>query len=129
MDSLDPSVLGKLMVAQQASEAMPDEAGIAAFVREALLLVPGIGGVQFGFAGGKCVPGMKTGATQATLELDPGSPATGPSAPPGTIVLPLATSRGHYGFLALTISDTAAFSPYLDFVKNTAGAGTRNWLN
>ena len=122
MDSVEPSVLGKLMVAQQASEAMPDEAGIAAFVREALLLVPGIGGVQFGFAGGKCVPGMGP----LTPESGAGSAAAGPSAPPGNTVLPLATSRGHYGFLALTISDTAAFAPYLDFVKNTAGAIAAN---
>ncbi len=113
MAPVDAGILGKLIVAQQAAVALPDEARLAAFLREALLQAPGVAGAEFVLGAGEHTPNADAGTAE-------------PSIPPTAMVVPLATRHGDYGRLVLTVSDPAAFAPYLDFIKNMTGAVAAN---
>ncbi len=127
MSHLEAKVLGRLLVAHQTLEVMPDEEHMAAFTGQALQDVPGVDSAHL-YIGGVLLPSDDTRPDRAEItaacQRYTGAAANGTGGPlaSGPFLLPLVTIRRNYGFLALTLSDAEAFAPYLDFLKNIAGA-------
>lgn len=117
-------VLGRLLVIQQAVDALPDDGRLAAFVRRALATVPGIADAHVHLEGRTSAP---TPAIAALLERCKGG--AGP-APAGNFernigheghCFPLRTPGQHFGCLVVQIADEAALRPYRDFLSNISG--------
>ena len=112
--ALSAAVLGRLLVIQQAIDAMPDEARLAAFVRRALLTLPGIGDACLHLDGHTPAPNERMAALlercRHALPGDAGAPC-----------FPVASSGQRFGWLALVADDAPALAPYLAFLANLAG--------
>jgi PAS domain S-box-containing protein len=118
-------ILGRLLVIQQAIQVLPNEASIAAFLGRALDDAPGVGKVSVCLRGVLYPPdGALADACRRFLAVSNAPASIGQKelgAIPGTELIPFATVRHLYGFLALDLEDAAAFAPYASFIKNIAG--------
>ncbi len=117
-------ILGKLFVIQDAVQVLPSEASTAAFLGRALGEVPGVVKVCACLRGVLYPPDPALADTCLRFAAIADTPASiGPrefGAVPGTELVPFATARHLYGFLALGLGDAAAFAPYAAFIKNIA---------
>jgi diguanylate cyclase (GGDEF)-like protein/PAS domain S-box-containing protein len=120
----DPAaeVLGKLLVALQTLDVLPDAERMAEFLQRALREVPGIADAFMCHAG-KLLP-----ADQPAIEaLDLHCPRVErPSVPmcflpdrPDLHLVAMRTPRGAFGCLMLAVDDEARFGPYKPFLVNT----------
>lgn len=115
-------VLGKLLLIQETLDVLPDNAGIAAFLRRALSDIPGVIDVHLCVGGAVFPPSKDFDDICAKLEARNAS-GTCADCTVGTarvICLPLRTARHLYGMLLLSMDDEEAFSPYRAFVQNIA---------
>jgi signal transduction histidine kinase/CheY-like chemotaxis protein len=117
-------VLGRLLVIQELLEVMPDDAGIASFLRQALRDVPGISDVYLCVRGVLYPPNefLKDACVRFAAARDTPT-SIGPEDfrdLPGTVLMSLASTRHLYGFLAFSIDSLTAFSAYESFLRNTA---------
>ncbi len=117
-------ILGKLLVVEEAIQALPYETSIAAFLIRALSETPGVGKV------GVCLRGVLyphdpalADACQRFTAIADAPASIGQKelgAVPGSKLIPFTTARHLYGFLALGLDDQSAFAPYAAFIKNIA---------
>ena len=124
----DAAVLGRLLVIQQAIDALPDDARLAAFVRRALGGVPGIADAHVHLEGRTTPP---TAAIAALLDCCKGG--AGP-APGGKLernigqrghCFPIRAPERHFGCLVVQVADEEALRPYRDFLANIASTISR----
>ncbi|QOL48836.1 putative bifunctional diguanylate cyclase/phosphodiesterase [Massilia litorea] len=116
--------LGRLLVIQQAVEAIPDELRMADFVRRALAGLPGIADVFLHIEGvtfpepelaaliQRCrteIPEDPTQNTQRQLEA-------------GIQCFPMDSPGQHLGCLVIYVADEPALRPYLPFLSNISSA-------
>jgi PAS domain S-box-containing protein len=120
---LSAEVLGKLLVALQTLDVLPDVEGMAAFLQPALGEVPGVATAFM------CLNGQLPSAAQATIaELDLHCPrAAGESVSlpfcvleerPDIHLVPIRTPRQSFGCLQLVVDDKAQFEAYKPFLLN-----------
>jgi diguanylate cyclase (GGDEF)-like protein/PAS domain S-box-containing protein len=126
LSRLNAEVLGKLLVALQALDALPDEEGMAAFLRPTLREVPGIADVFV------CMDGRildaSLGGEQAIASFNLVCPKGAPffsSAPrcllpdrPDIYLVAMRTPRRHFGCLQLVIDDAEQLAAYKPFLVN-----------
>ena len=118
------AVLGRLLVMQQAIDEMPDAARIAAFVRSALLGLPGIADACVYLAGHTGPPNERMAALLACCVDEPrDAPARNILDQAGSTArcFPIEASGERFGWLVLRVDDAPALSPYLAFLGNIAG--------
>ncbi|HUX23212.1 MAG TPA: HD domain-containing phosphohydrolase [Burkholderiales bacterium] len=124
-------VLGRLLIAQQTLDALPDERVIAEFTARALLEVPGVSKAHlclrpalassradFESVCRSCTVHLGDTAAERTPEC-----ALAPMA--GYRVFWLRTARGIYGLLAVRIGDRRRFRDYEPYIENFANAVVR----
>jgi diguanylate cyclase (GGDEF)-like protein/PAS domain S-box-containing protein len=120
-----PDLFSHFRAIQNSIDAIPDEALIASFLRHALLEAPGQAGVCV------CLRGMLHPHEAALEEARRACAAGNNSTPlyplrlantPDFELIPIATLRRVYGFLAIRINDPALFNPYASFFKAAAEA-------
>jgi diguanylate cyclase (GGDEF)-like protein len=135
----DATVLGRLLVIQQAIDAMPDEAHIAAFVGRALASLPGVAEAHLALYGHTGAPSAPPSDSMAELkarcerEAAPfpvlnfmrrqGGPQFSPMYSP--MCFPIDAADRRLGWLLLRIDDGAALRPYAAFLGNIAGTLAR----
>jgi PAS domain S-box-containing protein len=127
IETLRPEVLGRLLIAQQTIEVMPDAGAIAAFVGRALAGVPGVIGTELCCSGrlhdGSAPESGDGGETCAICRNDAESGPVTVCARAGAmkwLSLPVATPRASFGFLNLDLGDEPAFLPYRPYLLNIA---------
>src|SRR5687767_6675512 len=109
------AVLGRLLVIQQAIDALPDDERLAAFVRRALAGVPGIADAHVHLEGRTTPP---TEAIAALLERCKGGAAQAPARNFQQNIgaegrcFPIQTPEQHFGCLVVQMDDEAALRPY-----------------
>ena len=122
------AVLGRLLVIQQAIDALPDDERLDSFVRRALAGVPGIADAHVHLEGRTTAP---TAAIAALLACCKGG--AGP-APAGNLLrnigheghcFPIRTPEQHFGCLVVQIADEGALRPYRDFLSNISSTISR----
>jgi diguanylate cyclase (GGDEF)-like protein len=122
--ALDASVLGRLLVIQQAMDAMPDEVHIASFVSRALESLPGVAEAWVDLEGHTAAPGAYMAALKQHCESE--------CAPvpvlnvmrhrkTGMQCFPIGTPGRRFGWLLLRVDDDDALRPYVAFLGNIAG--------
>ncbi|MCL5735533.1 MAG: SpoIIE family protein phosphatase [Actinobacteria bacterium] len=119
----DARVLGWLLATQNVLQALPEQR-LAEFVTAALADVPGVGHAELR------IPGEDDRRAEPDGGLGGQGGVGGPidsgghdvADRDGPVSLPLATSRGEYGEVVLTLSDPALFAVYEPFVANFAGS-------
>ncbi|QOY92450.1 EAL domain-containing protein [Massilia sp. UMI-21] len=129
-DASGPSavVLGRLLVIQQAIDALPDDRRLADFVRRALAGVPGIADAHVHLEGSTTPP---TAAITALLARCKGGATKSPARPLSQHVgadglcFPIQASAQHFGCLVVQVNDEYALRPYRDFLANISGAISR----
>jgi signal transduction histidine kinase/ActR/RegA family two-component response regulator len=116
-------VLGRLLVIQQVLHTLPDEIRIGAFVRQALMTVPGVNDAYVHIAGHTMPPTAEIGklceqceqALHATslnfIQLNN---------PPDTHFFPLRSATRTFGILLVRVEDESLCQPYLHFLSNLA---------
>lgn len=115
------AVLGRLLVIQQAIDALPDDERLASFVRRALAGIPGIADAHVHLAGRTAAP---TEAIAALLERCKGGAGPAPASNFQRNIgnqghcFPIQTPEQHFGCLVVQIADEAALRPYRDFLSN-----------
>lgn len=119
-------VLGRLLVIQQTLDALPNEARLNEFTREALMTVPGVETVLMYTCDRMLLPGQKAddiraewvrmGFTQA-----PDDPGKRMNMPP-LHYFPLSKDPDLYGYIIVRACDEAALSPYLQFIGNLSNS-------
>ena len=123
----DAAVLGRLLVIQQAIDAMPDEARIAAFVRRALATIPGVADACVLLDGRTHAPNARMAALLGHCRrAAPGAAA--PVRTPNMLVRTagarcflIEAAGQRVGWLLLAVDDAAALQPYLPFLGNISG--------
>jgi diguanylate cyclase (GGDEF)-like protein len=124
----DPAVLGRLLVIQQAIDAMPDEARIAAFASRALATVPGLAGVHVHLDGHTPVPDAAMAALLQRCEREAaGGPALNflRNLGAGTQCFPIVGPARRFGWLLVQVEDEALLRPYVAFLSNIASTISR----
>ncbi|CAN7405828.1 putative bifunctional diguanylate cyclase/phosphodiesterase [Massilia sp. LjRoot122] len=122
------AVLGRLLVIQQAIDALPDDERLAAFVRRALAGVPGIADAHVHLEGRTTPP---TAALAALLERCKGGAAQAPARNFQQNIgdegrcFPIQTPDQHFGCLVVQMDDEAALRPYRDFLSNISSTISR----
>ncbi|WP_081897501.1 bifunctional diguanylate cyclase/phosphodiesterase [Massilia sp. BSC265] len=127
-DQPSATVMGRLLVIQQAIDALPDDARLADFVRRALGGIPGIADAHVHLEGRTTAP---TGAIAALLERCGGG--AGPVPVPNLQrnigreghCFPIRTPDQHFGCLVVQIADEQALRPYRDFLGNISSTISR----
>jgi diguanylate cyclase (GGDEF)-like protein len=121
------AVLGRLLVIQQAIDAIPDEVRMAGFVRRALAAVPGIADV-FLHLEGYTFPDPQL----AELLLPCGLPAPEPPThnlqrrlSAGIRCFPIDAPGEHLGCLVIYVANEFALRPYLPFLSNISSTINR----
>ena len=115
------AVLGRLLVIQQAIDALPDEQRLSAFVRRALAGVPGIADAHVHLEGRTVAP---TPAIAALLRCCKGGADPGAAANLLRNIghaghcFPIHAPEQHFGCLVVQIADARALRPYRDFLSN-----------
>ncbi|MGX4643024.1 putative bifunctional diguanylate cyclase/phosphodiesterase [Massilia sp. SYSU DXS3249] len=125
---LDPAVLGRLLVIQQAIDALPDEARIADFVRRALAAVPGIADVYVHLEGHTMAPNPRMAQLLASCDRElPDAPAQNymGSSATGAQCFLIETPDQRFGRLVIDVSDEQALRPYLAFLSNISSSISR----
>jgi PAS domain S-box-containing protein len=118
-------ILGKLLLIQQVLDVLPDNGGIAAFLRRALGEIPGVIDVHLCVGGAVFPPSDEFTEACARCEASWSASGTGAGTEclvgdASTICVPLRTARRLHGVLILSLGDKGAFSPYRGFVQNIA---------
>jgi diguanylate cyclase (GGDEF)-like protein len=121
----DATVLGRLLVIQQAIDAMPDEVHIAAFVSRALASMPGVDEAHVDLEGHTAPPGAYMAALKARCERD-ASPVPVLNfmrhLGSGVQCFAIEAPCRRFGWLLLKLGDEEALRPYAAFLNNIAGA-------
>ncbi|AWG45881.1 MULTISPECIES: bifunctional diguanylate cyclase/phosphodiesterase [unclassified Massilia] len=121
---LDAMVLGRLLVIQQAIDAMPDEVHIASFVARALESMPGLAEVHVALEGFTDAPNAYMAALKLHCEAEC-SPVPVLNVmrhlKTGVQCFPIGTPTRRFGWLLLRVDDDAALRPYIAFLSNIAG--------
>jgi diguanylate cyclase (GGDEF)-like protein len=121
----DVSVLGRLLVIQQAIDAMPDEAHSAGFVSRALSSLPGVEEAHVELDGYTTAPNEYMAALKKRCERE--------SSPvpvlnfvrhlgSGMQCFPIDAPGQRLGWLLFKVSDEEALRPYVAFLGNIAGS-------
>jgi diguanylate cyclase (GGDEF)-like protein len=121
----DATVLGRLLVIQQAIDAMPDEVHIAAFVSRALASLPGLDEVHVDLEGHTAAPSAHMAALKGRCEREASPvPVLNFMRHLGTGVqcFPIDAPGRRLGWLLLKVNDEEALRPYVAFLGNIAGA-------
>lgn len=119
-------VLGKLLLAQQTLDMLPDERVIAEFTARALQEVPGISKTHICLSAAVSLPraDFEPVCSSCTVRLGDtttAAPAKCGVAPmPAYRVFPLRTARGHYGYLPIRLGDRHLFAQYEPHIENLA---------
>lgn len=116
-------ILGKLLLVQQTLDVLPDNGGIAAFLRRALGEIPGVIDVHLCVEGEVFPPSDEFTEACARYEASWSASGIGTERPVGsasTLWVPLRTARRLHGALILSLGVEEAFSPYRDFIRNIA---------
>jgi diguanylate cyclase (GGDEF)-like protein len=123
--ALDATVLGRLLVIQQAIDAMPDEVHIASFVSRALESLPGLAEVHVDLEGHTTAPGAYMVALKKRCEAEC-SPVPVLNfmrhLKTGIQCFPIGTPGRRFGWLLLRVDDDEALRPYVAFLSNIAGS-------
>jgi diguanylate cyclase (GGDEF)-like protein len=120
----DAMVLGRLLVIQQAIDAMPDEVHIASFVSRALASLPGLAEVHVDLEGYTTPPDAYMAALKQRCEHNVSPvPVLNFMRHLGTGVqcFPIETPGRRFGWLLLRVEDDEALRPYIAFLSNIAG--------
>jgi diguanylate cyclase (GGDEF)-like protein len=120
----DPSVLGRLLVMQQAVDAMPDEVHIASFVSRALASLPGLAEAYVDLEGAGTAPDDYMAALKQRCEREASPvPVLNFMRHLGTGVqcFPIDAPGRRLGWLLLKVEDDEALRPYVAFLGNFAG--------
>lgn len=121
--ALSATVLGRLLVIQQAIDAMPDEARIAAFVRRALLALPGIADAYVHLDGHTQAPNRRMAVLyehcRRTLPMAAGGDLQDHAG--SRACFPVESSGQRFGWLVLLVDDAPTLQPYLAFLANISG--------
>jgi diguanylate cyclase (GGDEF)-like protein len=121
----DATVLGRLLVIQQAIDAMPDEIHIAAFVSRALASLPGLDEAHVDLEGHTAPPSEYMAALKARCQHE-ASPVPVLNfmrhLGSGVQCFPIDAPGRRFGWLLLKVSDEEALRPYVAFLSNIAGA-------
>jgi diguanylate cyclase (GGDEF)-like protein len=124
-DTMDATVLGRLLVIQQAIDAMPDEIHIAAFVSRALASLPGLEEAHVDLEGHTAAPDEYMAALKARCRRE-ASPVPVLNfmrhLGSGVQCFPIDAPGQRFGWLLLKVSDEEALRPYVAFLSNIAGA-------
>ncbi len=121
------AVLGRLLVIQQAIDAIPDEIRMADFVRRALAGVPGIADVFLHLEGvNQPDPELKALLARCATDI-PEQPTHNLQRElgPGIQCFPMDAPGQHLGCLVIRIADHGAVRPYLPFLSNISSAINR----
>lgn len=116
-------ILGRLLLVQQTLDVLPDNGGIAAFLRRALGEIPGVIDVHLCVEGAVFPPSDEFSEACARYEASWSASGTGTECLVGsasTLWVPLRTARHLHGALILSLGAEEAFSPYRDFIQNIA---------
>jgi PAS domain S-box-containing protein len=129
--SLDPAVLGHILLLQSAIHAQPDDQHMAEFLAAGMTRIPGVGGAAV------CKDGLLLGASQLVMVppltcreafqpklSDLECPPSFPCVERGYVRLSLRSARRSYGGLLLRVTDENAFTLYRPFVENIASLVT-----
>ena len=121
----DATVLGRLLVIQQAVDAMPDEVHIAAFVGRALVSLPGVDDAHVDLEGHTAPPVGYMAGLKTRCERD-ASPVPVLNfmrhLGSGVQCFPIDAPGQRFGWLLLKVRDEEALRPYVAFIGNIAGA-------
>lgn len=123
-DSPSAAVLGRLLVIQQAIDAIPDELRIADFVRRAMSAVPGIADAFLYLKGVNQPEPALAGLLESCCGEVPREPAQNllRQLAPDLQCFPMYAPGQHLGCLAIRVADAAALRPYLPFLSNISSA-------
>jgi diguanylate cyclase (GGDEF)-like protein len=128
-DANGPSaaVLGRLLVIQQAVDAIPDELRMSDFVRRALTGLPGIADVFLHIEGATFPEPALAALIQRCRTDIPEDPThnTQRELDPGIQCFPMDAPGQHLGCLVIYVADEAALRPYLPFLSNISSAINR----
>jgi diguanylate cyclase (GGDEF)-like protein len=117
----DATMLGRLLVTQQAIDAMPDEVHIAAFVSRALASLPGVAEVHVRLDGHTTPPNADMAALNSRCEME-ASPVPVLNfmlhRGKGVQCFPIDEPGRRLGWLLLRVSDEDALRPYVPFLSN-----------
>jgi diguanylate cyclase len=121
-------ILGRLLVIQQAIDAMPDEVRIADFVRRALTDVPGIADVYVHLEGHTTPPNERLAdlfrrCSHQTAEGTPANSLLKLGNEAQCFIIEAPGQR--FGWLVLEVKDEAALLPYRAFLSNISSTISR----
>jgi diguanylate cyclase (GGDEF)-like protein len=126
--ALDPTVLGRLLVIQQAIDAMPDEVHIASFVSRALESLPGVAEAHVDLDGYTTAPSAYMAALKerCAAECSP-VPVLNfmRHLKTGIQCFPIGTLGRRFGWLLFRVDDDEALRPYVAFLSNIASTLAR----
>ncbi|MBQ5938962.1 MULTISPECIES: bifunctional diguanylate cyclase/phosphodiesterase [unclassified Massilia] len=124
----EATVLGRLLVIQQAIDAMPDESHIASFVSRALSTLPGVDEAWVDLEGSPVAPSARMAALKQRCEREI-SPVPVLNfmrhLGSGVQCFPIDAPARRLGWLLLTVHDEDALRPYVAFLGNIAGTMAR----
>jgi diguanylate cyclase (GGDEF)-like protein len=121
----DATMLGRLLVIQQAVDAMPDEVHIAAFVGRALASLPGVAEAHVDLDGHTGAPDDYMAALKTRCEREASPvPVLNFMRHRGTGVqcFPIDEPGRRLGWLLLKVDSEDALRPYVPFLSNIAGS-------
>jgi diguanylate cyclase (GGDEF)-like protein len=124
-DAPDASVLGRLLVIQQAIDAMPDEVHIASFVSRALSSMPGLSEAYVEIEGYTTAPNEYMASLKKHCESEASPvPVLNFMRHLGTGMqcLPIDAPGRRLGWMLFRVSDEEALRPYMAFLSNIAGS-------
>lgn len=116
-------ILGKLLLIQETLDVLPDNEGIAAFLRRALSEIPGVVDIHLYIGGEVFPPSEAFDEVCAEYEAARNTSSAFADCIVGAahaVFVPLRTARQLYGMLIPSLDDVEAFSPYRAFVQNIA---------
>ena len=121
------AVLGRLLVIQQAIDAIPDDVRTADFVRRALSAMPGVADVFLYLKGVNKPPPDLVDLLERCASEIPERPTQNlqRALAPDLRCFPMYVPGEHLGCLALRVADEPALRPYLPFLSNISSAITR----
>jgi diguanylate cyclase (GGDEF)-like protein len=124
------AVLGRLLVTQQALDALPDEETIASFVRQALAAVPGVKDAFVHLPGATVPPTPELALLLERCEQERRhAPALAPDAATGGVAgardFPIETPMNKFGILLVQVADEAALRPFVPFLGNISNTISR----